>query len=218
MAEAVRSQVKRLNTSSSFFKQQAVVGLFHIIRQSIRVLQKDVVQDAVAACLASRSEVGAYDMHSQLRMFLHLRPGHQSTFPSSLLQVAVEEAVAQLEQLVHSKIGLDVKDAQALLIDAITATGQSPSLHPPSAVLSTSCTPSAHVASILRYTCHDQHRAQADQLSLLIRLMISQRGLLTSHAAPQARQVPSRPWRRASQTSLSAVSLQVCSTLLHSCF
>jgi hypothetical protein len=37
----------------------------------------------------------------------------------------------QLEQLVHRKIGLDVKDAQALLIDAITATGQSPSLHPP---------------------------------------------------------------------------------------
>jgi hypothetical protein len=57
MAEAVRAQVKRLNTSSSFFKQQAVVGLFHIIRQSIRVLQKDVIQDAVAACLASRSDV-----------------------------------------------------------------------------------------------------------------------------------------------------------------
>jgi hypothetical protein len=76
MAEAVRAQVKRLNTSSSFFKQQAVVGLFHIIRQSIRVLQKDVVQDAVAACLASRSEVRISIGHLQMRMRVHLRPRH----------------------------------------------------------------------------------------------------------------------------------------------
>jgi hypothetical protein len=53
--------------------------------------------------------------------------------------VAVEETVAQLEKLVQSKISLDVKDAQALLIDAITATGQCSLLHARQFPIARSC-------------------------------------------------------------------------------
>jgi hypothetical protein len=97
--EALRSQVRRLNTSSAYFKQQAVVGLFHLIRHSASTVRRDAILEAVAACLASRS-----DVRLQRGSARRSRPRHPWCHPqgSRRLQVAVEEAAVQLVQLVQA--------------------------------------------------------------------------------------------------------------------